>query len=106
MSLHMYFCARQFCVLLEICSCYLFHWTALSNIFFFLQPYLSFFVGGTWWFPPFSNLRKLLKELEIDLVKQYIDGVAYYENETDKPAREINFHTRQPSSMFRIKGKD
>ena len=71
-----------------------------------MKQCLSFFVGGTWWFPPFSNLRKLLKELEIDLVKQYIDGVAYYEKEPDKPVGEINFHTKQPNSMFRIKGKD
>lgn len=39
-------------------------------------------------------------------MKQYIDGVAYYEKEPDKPVGEINFHTKQPNSMFRIKGKD
>ena len=41
-------------------------------------------MGATWFFPPFRNLFKLLRELKVELGEQYLKG--YVMHETSREA--------------------
>jgi len=60
-------------------------------------------MGATWFFPPFKNLFKLLKELKVELMEQYLKGYIMYEGGEDSPPRK-KYSTGEDDDMFRIKG--
>jgi len=60
-------------------------------------------MGATWFFPPFKNLFKLLKEIKVELTEQYLKGYTMYESEKDSPPRK-SYSTGEDDDMFRIKG--
>jgi len=60
-------------------------------------------MGATWFFPPFKNLFKLLKELKVELMEQYLKGYIMYEAGEDSPPRK-KYSTGEDDDMFRIKG--
>jgi len=59
-------------------------------------------MGATWFFPPFRNLFKMLKELKVELTEQYLKGYTMYESDKDSPARKS--YSSGEDDMFRIKG--
>ena len=38
-------------------------------------------MGATWFFPPFRNMFKLLKELKVELGEQFMKGYIMYEQD-------------------------
>jgi len=60
-------------------------------------------MGATWFFPPFKNLFKLLKEIKVELTEQYLKGYTMYESDGDSPPRK-SYSTGEDDDMFRIKG--
>jgi len=60
-------------------------------------------MGATWFFPPFKNLFKLLKEIKVELMEQYLKGYIMYESDADTPPRK-SYSTGEDDDMFRIKG--
>lgn len=59
-------------------------------------------MGATWFFPHFRNLFSALKELNIDLMEQYMKGGTMYESDSKTPPRKVN--SSDDGDMFRIKG--
>lgn len=60
-------------------------------------------MGATWFFPPFKNLFKLLKEIKVELTEQYLKGYTMHESDKDSPPRK-NYSSGDDDDMFRIKG--
>jgi len=60
-------------------------------------------MGATWFFPPFKNLFKLLKEIKVELTEQYLKGYTMYESDKDSPPRK-SYSSGDDDDMFRIKG--
>jgi len=60
-------------------------------------------MGATWFFPPFKNLFKLLKEVKVELMEQYLKGYIMYDSGPDTPPRK-SYSTGEDDDMFRIKG--
>ena len=46
-------------------------------------------MGATWFFPPFRNLFKLLRELKVELEEQYLKGYVMYESGPDSAPTKV-----------------
>ena len=46
-------------------------------------------MGATWFFPPFRNLFKLLRELKVELEEQHLRGFVMYESGPDSPPTKV-----------------
>lgn len=60
-------------------------------------------MGATWFFPPFKNMFKLLKEIKVELTEQYLKGYTMYESDGDSPPKK-SYSSGEDDDMFRIKG--
>ena len=47
-------------------------------------------MGATWFFPPFRNMFKLLKELKVELGEQYLKGYVMYESDRRAPPTKVD----------------
>ena len=47
-------------------------------------------MGATWFFPPFRNMFKMLKELKVELGEQYLKGYVMYESDPNSPPNKVN----------------
>ena len=48
-------------------------------------------MGATWFFPPFRNMFKMLKELKVELGEQYMKGYVMYESDKVSPPSKVSF---------------
>ena len=46
-------------------------------------------MGATWFFPPFRNMFKMLKELKVELGEQYMKGFVMYESDKASPPSKV-----------------
>merc|ERR1712032_875678 len=60
-------------------------------------------MGATWFFPPFRNMFKMLKDLKVELGEQYLKGYVMYESDPNSPPNK-SYSKGDDEDMFRIKG--
>ena len=46
-------------------------------------------MGATWFFPPFRNMFKMLKDLKVELGEQYLKGYVMYESDPNSPPNKV-----------------
>ena len=46
-------------------------------------------MGATWFFPPFRNMFKMLKELKVELGEQYLKGYVMYESDPNSTPNKV-----------------
>lgn len=46
-------------------------------------------MGATWFFPPFRNMFKLLKELKVELGEQFMKGYIMYDQGRGSPPSKV-----------------
>ena len=52
-------------------------------------------MGATWFFPPFRNMFKLLKELKVELGEQFMKGYIMYESDrASQPSKVMTSATK------------
>ena len=77
-------------------------------------------MGATWFFPPFRNLFKLLRELKVELGEQYLKGYVMHETSREAEPSKVSlsslydqsltlscpqsFSSEDEEGLFRIKG--
>ena len=47
-------------------------------------------MGATWFFPPFRNMFKMLKELKVELGEQHLKGYVMYESDPNSPPNKVH----------------
>ena len=46
-------------------------------------------MGATWFFPPFRNMFKLMKELKVELGEQYMKGYTMYQSDRESTPSKV-----------------